>query len=142
MPDIEHELPINAPIDRVYAAVATPAGLDTWWTLTSAGVPVLGDRYTFDFGPRFVWKGTVTRCAPNEIEWTLDDADSDWLGTTVGLALAERDGLTILRFAHRGWRDANTHYRVSSCCWAMYLRILRRSLEHGEMVPYERRLDV
>jgi hypothetical protein len=26
--------------------------------------------------------------------------------------------------------------------WAMYLRVLKRHLEHGESVPYERRLDV
>jgi len=30
---------------------------------------------------------------------------------------------------------------VSCYCWAMYLRIMRRYLEHGESVPYERRLD-
>jgi len=27
-------------------------------------------------------------------------------------------------------------------CWAMYLRILGRHLEHGESVPFEKRLDV
>jgi hypothetical protein len=27
-------------------------------------------------------------------------------------------------------------------CWAIYLRVLRRWLEHGERVPYEQRLDV
>jgi hypothetical protein len=31
---------------------------------------------------------------------------------------------------------------VSCFCWAMYLRILRRHLEYGEEVEYERRLDV
>jgi uncharacterized protein YndB with AHSA1/START domain len=30
---------------------------------------------------------------------------------------------------------------VSCYCWAMYLRVLRRYLEHGERVPYEGRLD-
>ena len=34
------------------------------------------------------------------------------------------------------------HYRISNCCWAMYLRILRRYLEYGETVSYEDRLDV
>jgi hypothetical protein len=45
-------------------------------------------------------------------------------------------------YDHRGWPDANDHYRTSCHCWAMYLRILRRHLEHGESVPYEKRLDV
>ncbi|MCH8956850.1 SRPBCC domain-containing protein, partial [candidate division KSB1 bacterium] len=38
--------------------------------------------------------------------------------------------------------EANEHYRVSCYCWAMYLRLLKRYVEHGETVPYEDRLDV
>ncbi len=34
------------------------------------------------------------------------------------------------------------HHRVSCFCWGMYLRILERWLEHGETVPYARRLEV
>jgi len=49
---------------------------------------------------------------------------------------------TQVRFSHRGWSEANDHYRTSCHCWALYLRILRRHLEHGEKVPHEQRLDV
>jgi len=45
----------------------------------------------------------------------------------------------ILR--HLGWRDQTSTGRFSCYCWAMYLRILRRNLEFGEFVPYEKRLD-
>jgi hypothetical protein len=31
---------------------------------------------------------------------------------------------------------------ISTYCWAMYLRILKRWLEFGEQVPYEKRLSV
>jgi hypothetical protein len=44
-------------------------------------------------------------------------------------------------FAHRGWPEANDHYRTSSFCWAMYLRLMKRHLETGEQVPYAIRLD-
>ena len=37
---------------------------------------------------------------------------------------------------------AFSRQRTSCYCWVMYLRILKRYVEHGEMVPYERRLDV
>ena len=50
--------------------------------------------------------------------------------------------VTKVRFYHRGWPEANSHYRISCHCWALYLRILRRHIEHGESVPYEKRLDV
>ena len=36
----------------------------------------------------------------------------------------------------------NDHYKISSYCWAMYLRILKRYVESGEEVPYENRLNV
>jgi hypothetical protein len=45
-----------------------------------------------------------------------------------------------VRFAHRGWPDESDHYRTSSFCWAMYLRLLSRALEFGEFVPYDDRL--
>jgi Activator of Hsp90 ATPase homolog 1-like protein len=32
--------------------------------------------------------------------------------------------------------------KISSYCWAMYLRILKRYVEFGEEVPYEKRLQV
>ena len=47
-----------------------------------------------------------------------------------------------VRLYHLGWAQLNDHYRTSRYCWPMYLRILRRSLEYGESVPYEQRLDV
>jgi hypothetical protein len=69
-------------------------------------------------------------------------ADDDWLGTRVGFRLEPRDGATWVHFYHTGWPTANEHHRISCHCWAMYLRLLRRHLEHGESVPYEDRLDV
>jgi hypothetical protein len=44
-------------------------------------------------------------------------------------------------FYHLCWPEANEHWRVSNYCWAMYLRILKRYLESGESVAYEKRLD-
>jgi hypothetical protein len=61
----------------------------------------------------------------------------------VGFALEDLgNGRTWVRFHHTGWPDAGEHYRTSSHCWALYLRILRRFVEHGETVPYADRLSV
>ena len=143
MPDILHALPINAPIGRVFAAVSTPEGLDSWWTQRSAGTPRIGAEYTLWFGPRYDWRARVT-CVETDAAFELEmvGADEDWIGTRVGIRLRPRDGLTWVEFAHTRWPSSNEHYRISCTCWAMYLRILRRSLEHGERVPYEARLDV
>lgn len=144
MPDILQALPIRAPIERVYDAITTPVGLDEWWTLRSTGTAREGTDYTLYFGPEYDWRARVTRAtAPSEFELEFTRADDDWRGTRLGFRLQPRDsGSTWLEFRHSGWPDANDHYRISSHCWAMYLRVLRRFLEHGEHVEYERRLDV
>jgi uncharacterized protein YndB with AHSA1/START domain len=141
--DILNDFPVKAPLDRVFRAVSTPAGLDTWWTKRSSGEPGEGAEYGLWFGPEYDWRARVKRYAPDtEFELEMVRADSDWLGTRVGFRLEPRNRITWVQFHHTGWPSSNEHYRISCHCWAMYLRVLRRSLEHGESVPYENRLDV
>jgi uncharacterized protein YndB with AHSA1/START domain len=143
MADIFHELPIRASRDRVFRAISSPEGLDTWWTKTSAGRAEVGAIYDLGFGPEYQWQARVTACTSDrafELEFTR--SDDDWNGTRVGFQLEDRNDRTWLTFHHIGWPSLNEHFRVSCMCWASYLRVLRRSLEYGEQVPYEDRLDV
>jgi len=142
MPDIEQELPIRASARDVFAALSTPGGLDKWWTLKSSGVPKLGNSYALDFGPGYQWRAAVTRCDDDRcFELTLTEADADWTGTRVGFELRPAESGTQVRFYHRGWPEANEHYRISCHCWALYLRHLRRHVESGDFVEYGKRLD-
>jgi uncharacterized protein YndB with AHSA1/START domain len=143
MPDILQDFPIKAPANRVFQAVSTPAGLDRWWTQRSVGEPREGAEYELWFGPGYDWRARVSRCVPDaDFELEMTRADADWTGSRVGFRLEDQGGTTLVRFHHTGWPEANEHYRISCHCWAMYLRILRRYLEHGEVVPYEERLNV
>jgi uncharacterized protein YndB with AHSA1/START domain len=143
MPDIFHDFPIRASASKVFSAMTTPAGLDTWWTLTSSGHPEIGAEYQLGFGPGYDWRARVTRCvADSELEWELTHADSDWTGTRVGFSLAEKNGITEVHFHHTGWPEANAHYRGSCYCWAMYLRWMKRYVETGEVVEFANRLNV
>lgn len=140
MPDISHDFPIKASRGRVFQAVSTPTGLDTWWTKRSSGEPAEGAEYELWFGPEYDWRAVVSRYIPStEFELKLTHAQKDWQGTRVGFVLEENDGVTQVRFHHAGWPEANDHYRGSCYCWAMYLRLLRRYVETGETVPYEDR---
>lgn len=143
MPDILQDLPIRVAPQRVFDAVTQPALLDQWWTVRSSGRPTPGTTYELDFGPSFLWRAVVERSEPGiAFEWRMTEADDDWTGTRVGFDLAPIASGTLVRFAHRHWPEANAHYRGSSHCWALYLRVLRRHLEFGEVVPYDQRLDV
>lgn len=142
MPEILYDFPIQAPPERVFDALVTPAGLDAWWTLESDGIAGMGQRYRFFFGGSYVWAGMVRRYErARVVEWELTEADADWTGTRLSFML-EADGAgTVVHFQHTGWAEANTHFRITGYCWAMYLRLLRRFVEHGERVPYAERLN-
>jgi uncharacterized protein YndB with AHSA1/START domain len=143
MPDIYHDFPIAVDASRVFDAISSPAGLDEWWTKRSKGRAEVGTEYELWFGPQYDWRARVSRCVPNkEFALELTSSDADWKGTRVGFELESTPTGTQLRFKHTGWPTTNEHYRISCYCWAMYLRVLRRYLEHGERVPYEKRLDV
>jgi uncharacterized protein YndB with AHSA1/START domain len=143
MADIFQDFPIKAPPGRVFDAVSSATGLDSWWTKESSGEARAGAEYRLRFGPEFDWRGKVTECVRDSaFELEITHADADWIGTRVGFHLEERGGTTNVRFHHTGWPSQNEHWRVSCYCWPMYLRVLRRYIEHGEFVPYEKRLDV
>jgi uncharacterized protein YndB with AHSA1/START domain len=143
MADIFHHFPIKASRQRVFQAVSTPAGLDAWWTKRAAGQPAEGAEFELGFGPGYDWRAVVSSCAPDaEFELKLTIAQEDWLETRVGFQFDEKEGVTQVRFHHSGWPEANEHFRVSCYCWAMYLRLLKRYVEFGEVTPYEDRLDV
>ena len=142
MPDIFHDFPIFAPRDQVFEAVSSASGLDAWWTQRASGEAAPGATWGFGFGAGYDWRGIVQACQPGlEIEWELTESDSDWRGTRLGFHLEDKDGHTQVRFHHTGWPESNEHYRVSCFCWAMYLRLLKRYIEHGEVVPYAQRLE-
>jgi uncharacterized protein YndB with AHSA1/START domain len=143
MTDIFHHFPVKGPLDKVFLALSTPAGLDSWWTKSSSGEPTQGAKYELGFGSGYEWRAVVSRCAPNtEFVLTLTSADKDWQGTRVGFLLEEKDGLTQVSFHHTGWPEDNEHYRISCYCWAIYLRLMKRYVEYSEVVPYEDRLEV
>lgn len=143
MPDIYHQFPIQVAAAKVFAAIATPTGLDAWWTKRSSGKPTLGMVYELWFGPEYDWRAKVTKCITDvEFELTITEADEDWRNTRVGFALITRGESTQVNFYHQGWPENNEHYRISTYCWAMYLRILKRHLEFGEWVEYDKRLEV
>jgi len=141
--DILHDFPIDTSVSRVFSAITSPAGLDQWWTKRSAGKPVQGSDYQLGFGPNYEWRAKVVRSVPDgAFELEMTDADADWIGTRIGFELQQMKESTQVRFHHTGWPTNNDHYRISCYCWAMYFRILKRHLEHGETVAYEDRLNV
>lgn len=141
--DIIHEFEINANIEDVFKIISTPKGIQKWWSMESFGTPELNEEYILKFGVGYEWRANVTTYLEySEFELTIINAVSDWNNTKIHFLLFEVDSKTRVRFSHKNWPEINEHYRVSCYCWAMYLRLLKRNVEHGEFVDYEDRLNV
>ncbi|MDY7396700.1 SRPBCC domain-containing protein [Aureibaculum sp. 2210JD6-5] len=137
---IYHDLTINAPIEKVFEAVSDPKHLINWWPLKCEGKPILGSEYNFYFTPEYDWYGKVSGLIPNQsFHIKMTKSDLDWDSTTFGFDLEEQSDNVLLHFFHTGWPERNSHYRVSSFCWAMLLKGLKDYLEKGIILPFEER---
>ncbi|KIC61391.1 SRPBCC family protein [Chryseobacterium taiwanense] len=137
---ILHDLKVGATIENTFRMVSVPEFLNEWWTHYSQGKPELGSEYVFEFSEEYKWKGKVTKLNPPfEIEYLMTEADQDWTGTRVGFILKETQNGTKLSFYHNDWKLTNEHFKQTSFCWAMYLRILRKFVEEGFHIPYSER---
>lgn len=137
---ILHDLEANASLENVFRMISVPEFLNEWWTHHSKGKPELGSEYIFEFSEEYKWKGKITKLNPPfEIEYLITEADQDWTGTRVGFILKETENGTKISFYHKDWKTANEHFRQTSFCWAMYLRILRKFVEEGFHIPYSER---
>ena len=140
MPDIIHQFQVEASAEKVFDAFVLPSGLDSWWTLTSSGHPELDTEYQLFFGPEYDWRAKVIHVVPgSELTWEMTQAMDDWSGTQVGFKLEPQEKSCQVRFFHSNWAAESEHYAVSNFCWAHLLNGLKDYVEHGTVVPFERR---
>ena len=57
MADILQEFTITAPQKRVFEAMATPEGLNRWWTKSATGEAKENAEFGLFFGPGYEWRG-------------------------------------------------------------------------------------
>lgn len=126
MYDIHHNFAVKSSSQKVFDAFWTPQGLDSWWTLQSAGNPEIGNRYTFYFGNGYDWRAEVIHLvAGRELTWKMVQTIDDWKSTSVGFQLKEIGRNTHVHFFHRGWLEANEHFGITTYCWGSYCRDLK-----------------
>jgi uncharacterized protein YndB with AHSA1/START domain len=140
MPNILHRLTIDAPTERVAELVASPEGIEQWWT----GHPVAGDAsiggqlsvYFSDAGqPAATFE--VIELSPEQIVWRCVGGPHDWIDTRITFTPKPRpDGGTTLLFSHEGWNRENEFMSGCSTNWAAYLMSLKSGAEARGFNPY------
>jgi len=137
MEHIRHYLTINAPVQKVYDAITTQEGLSNWWTKETIAKPEEGFLNEFMFGNDGHEKMRVTKLEPNRtVQWRCEEGSDEWVGTTFSFDLTEKDGKTILQFAHKDWREATEFYAICNYHWGYFMHSLKKLCENGKGTSY------
>lgn len=139
---IVKEIVINAPAERVFAALTDPAQRVRWWgapgkfqtthmesDLRAGGTWVM--RGTGPGGSPFTLRGEYrTIDPPNVLEFTwLDDGQPEIPVTLVRFDLAEKNGATSVRLTHSGFASQAGRERYQG--WPWLLALLQQYVEEG-----------
>jgi uncharacterized protein YndB with AHSA1/START domain len=141
MVDIIHKIGIKAPIDKVYGAVATVAGIAGWWTRQTSGESKPGSdvqvRFLTPAGAELgSMKFELAELKPSkEVHWRFKSGPAEWVGTDVTFTLSQDGDMTVVIFGHRNWREAVEFMAHCSMKWATFLLSLKQLVETGRGRP-------
>ncbi len=138
--DILHRVGIQAPADRVYAALTARDGLAGWWTQDVQAENEVGGKLHFGFTADGVELGffdmKVLELDPGRrVLWQVVDGPAEWIGTRIGWDLAQEGNYCIVMFRHQGWKNPVPFMSHCSTKWAVFLMSLKSLVETGKGQP-------
>jgi uncharacterized protein YndB with AHSA1/START domain len=143
MPDILHRVGINSPPEQVYHALSDEKGLAGWWTTNTKASATVDAIDRFRFGDRGFNDMRVAELVPGKrVKWHCVDGAAEWIGTELTFDLKPDNGLTIVLFAQRGWKEPVEFMHYCSTKWATYLLSLKSLCETGKGAPYPDDVDI
>jgi uncharacterized protein YndB with AHSA1/START domain len=127
MPDLHHLHRLRTDPEKVYAALTTPEGVQGWWTQDATVDAQAGGGLALGFG------GTPERRKRLRIAELTQPARVIW---RVEECFLPDDSGSVLRFSHRGFREANDIFAITTTGWGYYLVSLKQYLEQGAGAPH------
>lgn len=148
MIDIIHRIGIKAPLSRVHTALTTTVGVAGWWTDETTGKATPGGTFQVRFRRHGDEVGSMTfdvlpTKADSAVLWRCTAGPAEWIGTDVTFDLTQEGETTVVRFAHRNWREAVDFTAHCSTKWATFLLSLRELVETGagRPAPHDLKID-
>jgi uncharacterized protein YndB with AHSA1/START domain len=138
MAELRHQILIKAAPAKVYAAIATQAGLAGWWTADSKTEDKVGGRAEFGFDKRgTVFHMKIEKLEPGKhLAWSCHGDPPEWDGTTLTWELSPQGESTTLRFTHGNWKSANDYYAMCNSTWGELVYRLRDYVEGKNPGPH------
>lgn len=138
MPDLQHMIAIDAPPAKVYAAVATEAGMRSWWTADSTMDARAGGKAVFGFGRKATtFRMTVDALEPGKrVVLTCQGEPEEWNGTLLTWAIAPQQQGSVLRFTHGNWRAVTEMACFCNSTWGELMYRIKAYAETGVPSPH------
>jgi uncharacterized protein YndB with AHSA1/START domain len=159
MPDIHHELLIEAPKELIFDALTTQQGLAGWWAPKATAKPERGSVARIPFGPGYFKRMRVDELVLGErVRWTCLEGADEWVDTKLSFEIKgggaealsrahpEIDGqveqlnhagkATLMIFRHDGWRADTPMFAECNYTWGQFLRSLKLYCETGKGRPH------
>ena len=136
---IDNKLDIAAPLALVHKAITTEAGYRGW---LAEDTDMNGADITFRFSQPSGEVRTVTmrivRTSSTGIvmECVAHENNSDWLGTTLAIDVAEAAAGTHVHLAHSGYPAMNEVYDRCVGAWQYFMNSLARYATTGVGEPF------
>jgi hypothetical protein len=115
MADIFHCLRMNASPDDVFRAVTEEELLRPWWS---------NDNHL------------AVRCVGiadgASVAWRCTEGPPEWVGTEIVFAFARDGAETVVRFAHKNWRETSDAFAQCTTKWGRVLLALKSRVETPE----------
>jgi uncharacterized protein YndB with AHSA1/START domain len=137
MSTLYHSVPVNASPEKTYAAVATEAGMQGWWTTDTTMTAKAGGKAEFGFDERqMLFRMTIDEMKPGRsVKMSCSGDHPDWAGTTLEWVVEPTDHGSELRFFHRGLRDITPFMAGCNSMWGHLMFRLKAFVETGKPNP-------
>jgi len=143
MADTLHRVGIRSSADKVFEALSKEAGLAGWWTKNVNASPVVGALDQFRFGDYgFNAMKVLELSLGRRVKWQCVDGAKEWIGTELTFDLREENGVTVVLFTQRGWKEQVEFMHYCSTKWGTYLLSLKSLCETGRGAPYPEDVDI
>jgi uncharacterized protein YndB with AHSA1/START domain len=134
---IHHELLLDAPVTRVYDAIATADGISTWWDKQTARRTERGLVLEHNPGAEhgIVQLRVVDLVPHSRVEWECISTHpptspaSVWTGTHFIFELTPTGRQTKVDFRQTGYDDASRFFASNRDAWRAVLENLKRVVE-------------
>ena len=115
MADIFHWLRMSASTDDVFRAVIEDRLLERWWAKET---PIAVECVEIADGAK--------------VSWLCVEGPEEWAGTDITFAFAREGSETVVRFAHKNWRDTSDAFARCTTKWGRVLLALKSRVETPE----------